>query len=65
MMNPESEQLLVFLQMAVQTRGLTTQHKSTLLKILRQSPQDSLQAAWAALLPWQCEQLWAIARSGR
>ncbi|MBE9033276.1 hypothetical protein IQ266_26430 [filamentous cyanobacterium LEGE 11480] len=64
-MTTETNQLLVFLQTVSQTRGLTHQHKSTLLKILRQSSDEVVREAWAGLPPWQCERLWAIARSAR
>ena len=64
-MTNESEQLLVFLQTVVQTRGLSDENKLAMLKVLRESPQNILRDAWAMLAPWQCEQLWAIARSGR
>jgi hypothetical protein len=64
-MTNESEQLLVFLQTVVQTRGLSYENKSAMLKVLRESPQNILREAWVMLAPWQCERLWAIARSGR
>jgi hypothetical protein len=35
------------------------------LNVMRQAPPDVLRAAWEMLAPWQCERLWAIARSGR
>jgi hypothetical protein len=64
-MTNEAAQLLVLLQSVVQTRGLSNEQKSTLLKVLRQSPLPTLREAWGMLAPWQCETLWAIARSGR
>jgi hypothetical protein len=64
-MTPESEQLLVFLQTIVQTRGLSSENKSAMLDVLRKSPQNILRDAWVMLAPWQCERLWAIARSSR
>jgi hypothetical protein len=64
-MTNESEQLLVFLQTGVQTRGLSYENKLVMLNVMRQAPQDILREAWAMLAPWQCERLWAIARSGR
>jgi hypothetical protein len=64
-MTNESEQLLVFLQTVVQTRGLSSENKSAMLNVLRQSPQNILRDAWVMLAPWQCERLWAIARSSR
>jgi hypothetical protein len=64
-MTPESEQLLVFLQTVVQTRGLSSENKSAMLAVLRKSPQNILRDAWVMLAPWQCERLWAIARSSR
>jgi hypothetical protein len=56
----ESEQLLVFLQMVVQTRGLSYENKSVMLNEMRQVPPDVLRAAWVMLAPWQCERMWAI-----
>jgi hypothetical protein len=64
-MTNESEQLLVFLQTVVQTRGLSYENKSAMLNVMRQAPPDILREAWEMLAPWQCERLWAIARSGR
>jgi hypothetical protein len=64
-MTNEAEQLLLFLQTVVQAKGLSHENKSAMLAVLRQSPQNILQEAWAMLPPWQCERLWLIARSGR
>jgi hypothetical protein len=64
-MTNESEQLVIFLQTVVQTRSLSDDNKLAMLKVLRESPQNILRDAWAMLPPWQCERLWAIARSGR
>jgi hypothetical protein len=64
-MSSEALQLLELLQSIANVKQSTSHHRSILLLAARKFSEDAKKAAWGALLPWQYERLWEIAKSGR